>query len=68
MLSLAWCTVNEHQLLGGDSTGELRLWDMRRSGTVHTFDQHDAERPDGRNLPSDDGSDSDADGCVHKSF
>lgn len=46
MLSIAWCHVNENQLIGGDATGELRLWDMRRSGTVHTFDQHDADDPD----------------------
>lgn len=45
VLSIAWCGVNEHQLVGGDATGELRLWDMRRSGTVHTFDQHDADEP-----------------------
>lgn len=54
VLSIAWCGVNEHQLVGGDATGEMRLWDMRRSGTVHTFDQHDAE-----DLAA--GADSDAD-------
>eukprot|EP00892_Ulva_mutabilis_P001651 jgi/Ulvmu1/11487/UM077_0036.1 len=57
VLSVAWCGVNEHQLVGGDATGELRLWDMRRAGTVHTFDQHDAENPGtGVCLDSDGGS------------
>lgn len=56
MLSVAWCGVNAHQLVGGDATGELRLWDIRRAGTVHTFDQHDADDPG-----SDGGSDGESD-------
>jgi hypothetical protein len=41
VLSVAWCAVNEFQVLGGDATGQLRLWDIRRAGVLHAFDQHE---------------------------
>lgn len=42
VMSVAWCSVNEHQVVGGDASGEMRLFDIRRAGTLHSFDLSDA--------------------------
>jgi hypothetical protein len=42
VMSVAWCGVHEHQLAAGDGSGELRLFDIRRAGTLHTFDLSEA--------------------------
>lgn len=39
---MAWCGVNEHQVVGGDAHGEMRLFDIRRAGTLHSFDHSEA--------------------------
>ena len=41
---MAWCSAHEHQVVGGDASGELRLFDTRRAGTLHSFDLSDAPR------------------------
>ncbi|GBF93234.1 hypothetical protein Rsub_05966 [Raphidocelis subcapitata] len=36
--ALAWCLGCEHQLLSGDASGEVRLWDVRRPGSRALLD------------------------------
>ncbi len=43
MWSLAWSPSNEWQLATGGCDGQLRLWDIRRAGPLHIFDQHDTQ-------------------------
>lgn len=38
-----WSPSNEWQLVTGGCDGQLRLWDIRRSGPLHIFDQHDTQ-------------------------
>ncbi|GMH38513.1 hypothetical protein BSKO_06397 [Bryopsis sp. KO-2023] len=35
-----WSLGNEFELVTGGMDGQLRLWDIRRSGCMRTFDQH----------------------------
>ncbi|KAI7842161.1 hypothetical protein COHA_004184 [Chlorella ohadii] len=41
--ALAWSPSNEWQLATGGCDGQLRLWDIRRAGPLHIFDQHDTQ-------------------------
>ncbi|EFN57592.1 hypothetical protein CHLNCDRAFT_20970, partial [Chlorella variabilis] len=41
--ALAWSPSSEWQLMTGGCDGQLRLWDIRRSGPLHIFDQHDTQ-------------------------
>ncbi|PRW58966.1 DNA excision repair ERCC-8-like isoform B [Chlorella sorokiniana] len=41
--ALAWSPCNEWQLATGSCDGQLRLWDIRRAGPLHIFDQHDTQ-------------------------
>lgn len=45
MLSLAWSLGSEHQLLSGDASGEVRLWDVRRPGSRALLDYNQTARP-----------------------
>ena len=37
VLCVAWSRGSAYQLAGGDSSGQLRLYDVRRAGPLHTF-------------------------------
>lgn len=43
--AVAWSPSNEWQLATGGCDGQLRLWDIRRAGPLHIFDQHDTQEP-----------------------
>jgi hypothetical protein len=43
--AVCWSPSNEHQLLTGDAAGEVRLWDIRRSGTRALLDMAVTQRP-----------------------
>jgi DNA excision repair protein ERCC-8 len=43
--SISWSPDNEHQLFSGDASGEVRLWDVRRSGCRALLDFHQTSRP-----------------------
>eukprot|EP00887_Chlorella_sp_A99_P000785 scaffold5.g785.t1 len=43
--ALAWSLTSEWELLSGGCDGQLRLWDVRRAGTIHVFDQHQTQAP-----------------------
>eukprot|EP00798_Chlamydomonas_sp_ICE-L_P000189 gene189-3976_t len=38
--SVAWSMRSEFELLTGDAYGQIRVWDIRRSGTIRTLDQY----------------------------
>jgi WD domain, G-beta repeat len=38
VLCVTWSRTHAYQLAGGDVSGQLRLWDIRRAGPLHTFD------------------------------
>ena len=44
MTAVAWSSAVEFQLVSGDREGGLRLWDVRRAGCLHIFDQYDVTR------------------------
>ncbi|KAK9909422.1 hypothetical protein WJX75_002005 [Coccomyxa subellipsoidea] len=39
--ALHWSLSSEWHLITGSCDGQVRLWDIRTSGCVHNFDQHD---------------------------
>jgi hypothetical protein len=41
-LCVAWSPTRPYELAGGDSKGNLLLWDTRRAGVLHAFDQFNA--------------------------
>jgi hypothetical protein len=43
-LCVAWSPTRLHEVAAGDSKGNLLLWDTRRAGVLHAFDQLDAPR------------------------
>jgi DNA excision repair protein ERCC-8 len=43
--AVCWSPSNEHQLLSGDAAGEVRVWDVRRSGTRALLDVAVTHRP-----------------------
>jgi WD40 repeat protein len=45
VLSLAWSLGSEHELLSGDASGEVRLWDVRRPGSRALLDYNATRRP-----------------------
>lgn len=40
-LCVAWSPTQLHEIAAGDSRGHLLLWDTRRAGVLHAFDQLD---------------------------
>lgn len=42
--AVAWSPASEWQLATGGCDGQLRVWDIRRSGPLHVFDQHDTQQ------------------------
>jgi len=51
ILSLAWSLGCEHQLLSGDDSGEVRLWDVRRPGGRALLDYNATRRQTGGRRP-----------------
>ncbi|WIA19361.1 hypothetical protein OEZ85_003989 [Tetradesmus obliquus] len=43
--AVCWSPSNEHQLFTGDASGEVRLWDIRRSGTRALLDMAVTQKP-----------------------
>ncbi|EFJ43451.1 hypothetical protein VOLCADRAFT_65806, partial [Volvox carteri f. nagariensis] len=43
---VAWSTSSEYEVLSGDGAGQIRLWDIRRSGCRAVFDQYCTQRLD----------------------
>lgn len=42
--SVCWSLQSEFELLSGDASGQMRLWDIRRAGCRLVFDQHCTQR------------------------
>ncbi|CAL8467874.1 g7412 [Coccomyxa elongata] len=42
--ALHWSVSSEWHLMTGACDGQVRVWDIRMSGCVHNFDQHDTHR------------------------
>ena len=49
--ALHWSLTSEWELLSGGCDGQLRLWDIRRAGTIHIFDQHQTQVPTRQRRP-----------------
>lgn len=45
MWSVCWSPANEHHIYTGDASGEVRLWDVRRSGCQAMLDMNTTQRP-----------------------
>lgn len=45
MWSVCWSPANEHHIFTGDASGEVRLWDVRRSGCQAALDMNTTQRP-----------------------
>ncbi|PNH03673.1 DNA excision repair protein ERCC-8, partial [Tetrabaena socialis] len=50
---LAWSTYDEYEVLSGDGSGQVRVWDVRRSGCRAVLDQYctQRQRPAGAEQP-----------------
>ena len=44
MTAVCWSPRTEHELLTGDASGQVRLWDIRRAGCRLVLDQHYTRR------------------------
>jgi len=51
-LVLAWSTISEWILLSGGADGQIRYWDIRRSGTLMCLDQYNTKAYNGTQVCS----------------